>query len=213
MGPTPTSTISDYPAPQPAPTQPAVFGFGSSEGSAPLRSAPPIELSGRRAAPIKVVMQLPDLSIPIKAAPGRREQIKNLAFWISIALGAMLALYLIVGGSKRAEAPSDEAPAWTAPSAPHIEAPAASPQATDAPQSGAAQPAPSWPNAPGQTSIPSAEAPAVQDGAAVAPGPDATNGAPGIRTAQRSDTRWDGTAPRAHPGQASPLGISTSVQP
>ncbi len=138
----------------------------------------------------RVVLRLPDLSEETVAEPETQpnRQWTNVIFWVAIVAGALVAAVLIFGARKPAEAPAESAPAWDAPAKAALPA---------APGNAASAPSISLPMTDGSASWP--HDPSSQ---------------PAYRTARSESPNWDGSsAPRAAPGQATPLGISTPEQP
>jgi hypothetical protein len=183
----------------------------------------------------QVVLQLPDL----KASSGWSERfrlpITSALYWVALAVGALLALWLLSGGSKPFKRSADDAPAWKQPAA----EPSGGHRAPWRGNSASAPPEmPRWQNSPQETKsspmdIAPSAAPSAESQPPATPGaaPDATPypGAPylpstdqsssssqalgDVRTARGGQTQWDGTAAPIPPGSAAPLGISSPVQP
>jgi len=163
---------------------------------------------------------------------------RSLIFWGVLALGALLALALILSGQKPAPAPSGAPPSWHAaevslgeastgaPAAAGVSSIPAMPNANSGssavgappawrvPASGNSQPAPATsPMAPaGDGPHMEMQTPAdlTPDQGAL-PGDHTSLGQPSaetVHTARAGDTRWDGA--RVKPSEAAPLGISNS---
>lgn len=172
------------------------FNQPSSTSTAPeLRRGEPIDL--------EVVLTLPDLTNVLSESTAQPWFARIPVFWIAITLGALLAFALIWTGRKPTPRAVDEAPAWS-----HSAAESAPQAATitieQSPSSGGA---PAW--------SPSTQASAAPVAPSAGQQPSTnypTNDAPaGVRTARGDNPQWDGTTDRVPPGEAAPLGISTTV--
>ena len=60
-----------------------------------------------------VVLQLPDLAASLQSRPIARFRYASQIYWVTIALGALLAVWLILTGKKPVERTMDDAPAWS----------------------------------------------------------------------------------------------------
>ncbi len=196
--------------------------------AAPVSRMPLDEVVAREPVLPPVVLRLNELAPQSRSWPRIALDVRTHGSWALLGMGALVATWLIFGGKRPEPRPVDEAPSWTPPvatstTAPAIQQPLAAETAPAAepPMPSAAPPAPS-------AAAPSAEAPAapqfeqppaVDQGPSLPPPtePGAEDSAiraraTQIRTARaEGDTRLDGGAPSAAPGEAAPLGITTEA--
>lgn len=182
----------------------------------PAVAAPHTGIPGSETtAPVHTVLRLPDLAAAVKRMPRPQFNIVQIAQWVGIALGALLALWLIFGGRGPSSATESDAPPWAPPAA----APRATPPTTGAgtaPQWQLPTPAPETePAAHDQQTVPSGSS---QPSAA----PDwndpnwnntAGGGAqrPPVRTAQRPAPTTNTGAPAPQSPQAERLNVTVPV--
>jgi hypothetical protein len=150
----------------------------------------------------QTVLRLPDLAAAVKRWSRPQLRIGAIAQWAAIALGGLLAAWLIFGGrppSTRDANESQTAPAW-APAARNLPAPSSAPAA---PAKSTAEP-----TAPG---LPDWNDPNWSAGASAAP---PAGGAPreSIRTAQRPERPASNPAAGPASSDARPLDITVPVQ-
>ncbi|HEY2893659.1 MAG TPA: hypothetical protein VGJ16_05590 [Pirellulales bacterium] len=85
----------------------------------------------RHRAEPQLVLSLPDLDAIDGAEAIVRLPLASHAYWVFIALGALLAGWLILSGKKQPDRPMDEAPAWS--NSPAAAQPAGPPSSIPAP--------------------------------------------------------------------------------
>lgn len=194
--------------------EPIVLGVSRPEPApAPAARRPTSGVLEEGPAP-PVILQIPDLAAAKPGFRGLSLPIGQIAQWLAIGLGALVALWLNFGGH-RPPSRTDDAPAWTAPERTKNEAPMARPD----PPRGESE-APAW--TPPANAAPLPNNNAVPETPAMAPeapplpeypsweqssGRGPAPGGPVARTAERP------AAPSAptEPVDAQPLGVTISV--
>jgi hypothetical protein len=175
--------------------------------------------------PPQTALRLPDLAAMVKRLPKRNRQLGAIAQWAGIAVGGLLALWLIFADGPPPVREINNAPAWSPPSA--AKAKMAKP-AWNVPGAEGKSPAPARQTSPADASSPSADGdpnsnaqqpnpndpvppdlPEWDDSAARAAPP--ADAAPAVRTAQRDGVSAPKPPGGAEPSEAPPLGITVPV--
>lgn len=149
----------------------------------------------------RTMLRLPDLTRAVRGLRGLKFNYLEVAQWVGLALGALVALWLIFG-NRRAAAPVPEPPpVWTAPAT----TPGKLPTVKDAPASAEA---PQWapPAAPYEPEPSPPEMPAEWAGSA------GRAGAAPAYTAQRPEPPGNSAPAWQTPSDPQPLGITVPVQ-
>jgi hypothetical protein len=150
----------------------------------------------------RTMLRLPDLTRAVRGLRQFKVNYLEIAQWVALALGALLALWLIFG-NRRAATPAPEAPPlWTAPATTPGKEPAGkdTPASAEAPQW--APPAAPYESEPTPPELP-AEWAGTSGGAGAAP----------AYTAQRPEPPGNPAAVPRAPSDPQPLGITVPVQP
>lgn len=198
--------------------------------SIPVEPAPGVsEDAGFEEASLPhVVLQLPDLKTSGHWSRSLKFPLATPLYWIVLALGAVLALWLITSGKKPPKQSMSDAPAWSQQNPVHAPstartwggtAPMPRWQANDQETTWNPSQSPSRATQPGpelgQPSVSPSDSPdatAPRDPPYVPTDAVQSGEASGdIRTARGGDTRWDGSSNPVQPGEAAPLGITPSV--
>jgi hypothetical protein len=147
------------------------------------------------APPPQTALRLPDLAALVKRLPKRHLEGGAIAQWVGIALGGVLALWLIFGGGSAPQSEVNDAPTWSPPSS-----------ASSAPAYADPNPSTKQPNAndPVPPELPEWDDSATRSAPPAAPGA-------GVRTAQRDNVPAQAQPPGAPPSEAPSLGITIGV--